>query len=116
MMIRSFDPETLRPAHEGTILAHGGLGGDEIGAPFGSAFGVLRPSMAQKPEKSPVAKLYYMRCGEAVMTIEDETRVICEGDVLYIPANAWHTITNEGHEDVGTFAIWWEPTEGQTDA
>lgn len=113
MLLRSFDPKALRPAHEGTILAQGVFSGPEIQAPFGCAFGVLKPGMAQKPERVAVAKLYYVRYGEAVLQIEDEERIIREGDVVFIPAYAWHTVRNEGDEDFGTFALWWKPEEGE---
>lgn len=58
MLVRSFDPNALFPAHEGTILAQGVFSAGEIDAPFGCAFGVLKPGMAQKPERVPVAKTF----------------------------------------------------------
>lgn len=112
MLIRSFDPGALHPAHEGTILAQGVFAAEEIGAPFGCAFGVLEPGMAQQPERVPLAKLYYVRYGEAVLRIEDEEQVIREGDVVFIPANAWHTVRNHTDRDFSTFALWWTPTQG----
>lgn len=111
MQVRSFDPQALFPAHEGTILAQMVFAAEEIGAPFGCAFGVLKPGMAQKPERVPVAKLYYVRTGEATLRVEEEERVIREGDVVFIPANAWHTVHNHTDSDFSTFAIWWEPRE-----
>jgi mannose-6-phosphate isomerase-like protein (cupin superfamily) len=111
MLIRSFDPDALRPAHDGTILAQGVFGAKEIGAPFGCAFGVLKPGMQQKPERSPVAKIYYLRCGTATMQIEDEVQTLRAGDVLFIPANAYHSIRNDSDEECSTFAIWWTPVE-----
>lgn len=113
MLIRSFDPNALFPAHEGTILAQGVFAAEEIGAPFGCAFGVLKPGMAQKPERVPVAKLYYVRYGEAILRIEDEEQVIREGDVVFIPANAWHTVRNHTDKDFSTFALWWTPAGGE---
>ncbi len=112
MLIRSFHPDALQPAHGGTILAQGVFANDEIGAPFGCAFGVLKPGMAQKPERVSVAKLYYVRQGEATLQIEDEQEVIRTGDVVVIPANVWHTVRNHTDHDFGTFAIWWTPSEG----
>lgn len=112
MQIRSFDPNALFPAHEGTILAQGVFASEEIGAPFGCAFGVLKPGMAQKPERVPLAKLYYVRYGEATLRIEDEEQVIREGDVVFIPANAWHTVRNHTDKDFSTFALWWTPAGG----
>jgi mannose-6-phosphate isomerase-like protein (cupin superfamily) len=111
MLIRSFDPDALRPAHDGTILAQGVFGGKEIGAPFGCAFGVLKPGMQQKPERAPVAKIYYMRYGTATMQIEDEIQTLQAGDVLFIPANSYHSIRNDSDEECSTFAIWWTPVE-----
>ncbi len=113
MLVRSFDPNALFPAHEGTILAQGVFSAEEIGAPFGCAFGVLKPGMAQKPERVPVAKLYYVRTGEATLRIEDEERVIREGDVVFIPANLWHTVRNHTDSDFSTFALWWTPAGGE---
>lgn len=116
MLIRSFDQKALSLAHGGTILAQGVFCGEEIGAPFdGCAFGVLRPGMAQKPERVPVAKLYCVRYGEATLRIEGEERIIREGDVVFIPANAWHTVHNHTDRDFSTFALWWTlPKGGET--
>lgn len=111
MKICRFDPTDFHPAHEGTILARGVFGSDEIGAPFGCALGLLKPGMAQKPERVPVAKLYYVRHGEGVIQIENETEVLREGDVVFIPAHAMHSVRNESDKDFGTFAVWWTPKE-----
>lgn len=113
MLVRSFDQKALSLAHEGTILAQGVFSGEEIGAPFdGCAFGVLKPGMAQKPECVAVSKLYYVRYGEATLCIEDEERIIRKGDVVFIPANAWHTVHNHTNRDFSTFALWWVPPKG----
>ena len=98
MMIRRFDPNDFHPAHEGTILARGVFGSDEIRAPFGCGIGLLKPGMGQKPERVSVSKLYYVRHGEGVMRIEDETETI-------------HAVRNESDGDFGTFAVWWTPQE-----
>lgn len=111
MKIRRFDPNDFHPAHEGTILARGAFGSDEIGAPFGCALGLLKPGMGQKPERVPIAKIYYVRFGEGVMRIEDETETLREGDVVFIPANATHAVRNESDRDFGTFAVWWTPSD-----
>ncbi|MBM3214854.1 cupin domain-containing protein [Candidatus Poribacteria bacterium] len=111
MKVRSYDPDALRPAHENTILAHGVFGGDEIGAPFSCAIGLLRTGMEQKPERASVSKIYYVRFGEGAMEIDGERRVIREGDVVFIPAGSLHTVRNECEADFSTFAVWWTPKE-----
>lgn len=115
MLVRSFDERALFPAHEGTILAQGVFAKEEIDAPFdGCAFGVLKPGMAQKAERVAVAKLYYVRYGEATLRVENEERIIREGDVVYIPANTYHTVHNHTDRDFSTFALWWSPSQGET--
>lgn len=111
MQILTLDKSRMQPAHEGTILAQGGFGGKEIRAPFGTAWGCLKPGMRQKPESASVSKLYFIVDGEAEMTIEDEASSLKQGDLLHIPAGSMHSIGNSGSGDLVTFAIWWKPTE-----
>ena len=111
MQIRHLDKSEMRPAHGGTIFAQGGFGGAEISAPFGTAWGYLKPGMQQEPDSVPNSKLYFIVEGQAEMRIEDEVSPLHEGDLLHIPAHAVHSIRNPGPGDLVTFAIWWEPTE-----
>ena len=111
MQIRTLDKSKMRPAHGGTILAQGAFGGSEIAAPFSSAWGYLKPGMQQAPEQVEVSKLYFIVEGQAEMAIEDETSPLRQGDLLFIPAGAMHSIRNPGPGDLVTFAIWWKPTE-----
>jgi len=111
MQIRTLDKSKMQLAHEGTILAQGAMGGKDISAPFGSAWGYLKPGMQQKPEKAEASKLYLIIEGEAEMRIEDEISPLKQGDLLHIPAGAEHSIKNPGPGDVVTFAIWWKPVE-----
>lgn len=111
MQIRTLDKSKMVPAHEGTIFAQAGFGGSEIKAPFGTAWGYLKPGMQQKPESVEISKLYLILEGQAEMTIGDETSQLKKGDLLYIPAGSFHTIKNPGPDDLITFAIWWKPTE-----
>jgi mannose-6-phosphate isomerase-like protein (cupin superfamily) len=112
MIIRTLDKSDMKPAHGGTILAQPGLGGEQISAPFSSAWGCLKPGMQQAPEKADVSKLYFIVEGIAKMRIEDETRRLRKGDLLFIPAGSMHTIRNAGRGDLVTFAIWWHPRKG----
>ena len=111
MQIKTLDKSKMGPAHEGTILAQGAFGGKEIAAPFGSAWGYLKPGMRQKPERSEVSKLYFIVEGQAEMSIEDEVAPLNQGDLLHIPAGSMHAIKNPGPDDLITYAIWWQHTE-----
>jgi len=109
MQIRTLDKAKMQPAHGGSILAQGGFGGKEIAAPFGTAWGCLKPGMQQEPESVNVSKLYFIVEGEAEMRIEDEISPLKRGDLVHIPAGSVHSIKNSGSEDLITFAMWWEP-------
>jgi len=111
MQIRTLDKAKMQPAHGGSILAQGGFGGKEIAAPFGTAWGCLKPGMQQEPESVNVSKLYFIVEGEAEMRIEDEISPLKRGDLVHIPAGSIHSIKNSGSEDLITFAMWWEPTK-----
>ena len=111
MQIRTLDKARMRLAHEGTILAQGAFGGEEIKASFGTAWGCLEPGMRQKPERAEVSKLYFIVEGQAEMAIEDEVSPLKKGDLLHIPAGSMHSIKNVGSDDVVTFAVWWKPAE-----
>jgi mannose-6-phosphate isomerase-like protein (cupin superfamily) len=114
MKIKTLDKSKMQPAHEGTILAQGAFGGKEIAAPFGSAWGYLRPGMQQKPERSESSKLYFIVEGQAEMSIEDENSPLKQGDLLHIPAGSMHSIKNPGPDDLVTFAILWKPTKEES--
>jgi mannose-6-phosphate isomerase-like protein (cupin superfamily) len=111
MEIKTLDKSRMQPAHEGTIFAQGAFGGRQIAAPFGTAWGYLKPGMQQKPERVEVSKLYFIVEGQAEMSIEDETSPLKQGDLLHIPAGSMHSIRNSGTDDLVTFAIWWKPVE-----
>ncbi len=111
MKIKTLDKTKMQLAHEGTIFAQGALGGKEIAAPFGTAWGYLKTGMQQKPERSEISKLYFIVEGQAEMHIEDEVSPLKKGDLLHIPAGSMHSIKNPGPDDLVTFAIWWKPTE-----
>lgn len=111
MQIRTLSKSKMQPAHGGSIFAQGGFGGAEIAAPFGTAWGYLKPGMQQDPESAEVSKLYFIVEGQAEMRIEDEISPLKSGDLLHIPAGSKHSIKNPGPEDLVTFAIWWNPTK-----
>src|SRR5437870_11726326 len=75
-----YDPARLQPAHNGTILAHGGL--SLPGTPLGSAFGVIRAGMAQEPARDPrVSKIYVPLSGEATLVTDEERVPLRPGSV-----------------------------------
>jgi mannose-6-phosphate isomerase-like protein (cupin superfamily) len=102
-----YDPARLQPAHNGTILAHGGL--SLPGTPFGSAFGVIRAGMAQEPATDPrSSKIYVPLSGEATLVTDEERVSLRPGSVYLIPAGTHHSVEHAGEGDFVNFCLWWE--------
>ena len=50
--------------------------------------------------------VYIVRRGEGTLTIDDETHVVREDDVIFIPAGVKHSLSNLGHEVFEIFEIY----------
>jgi mannose-6-phosphate isomerase-like protein (cupin superfamily) len=107
-----FDPSRLQPGHNGTILSHAGL--SLPGTPFGSAFGVLRPGMAQERMRDTrVSKIYLPIRGEAALLADGERIALRPGNVYLIPAGTEHAVEHSGDAEFVNFCLWWEePGDG----
>jgi len=49
-----------------------------------------------EPHRHNTEEWYYILSGRAVMTIEDESKDVYPGDLIFIPPNALHTIKPKG--------------------
>lgn len=58
---------------------------------------ILPPGATVTPHHHEVIEeIYYIAEGEGLMKIDDEEHEVCEGDAIYIPRFARHTLTNTG--------------------
>ena len=74
-----FKPQELREATEGGFL--------ELVNEFEVAGG-----SAVYPHQHPTHEFYYMMSGRGIMTIGDENREVQQGDLVYIPPDAVHSL------------------------
>ena len=59
----------------------------------------FEPGQAQKVHAHPGAdKLYYVLEGEGEFSVGDETRTLGAGELLYVPENIPHGVTNTGSQ------------------
>lgn len=67
------------------------------------AYAMLQPGKAYEGHAhADHEEVYYLISGNGHMKINEEVQSIRDGDAIYIPAGAWHSIVNTG-EDFLTF-------------
>ena len=52
----------------------------------------VAPGSAVYPHSHPTHEFYYVTSGRGIMTVGDEQREIAQGDLVYIPPDAVHTL------------------------
>jgi len=114
LLVASFDPGKLQAAHGGTICAHEGLPAHPD-LFFGSAFGCLKPGMAQEPlRQEGVAKVYVVFKGAACIVADGEEYNVKAGDVVFFPPGTPHQVHHEGDGDFVDFCFWWSVGDGSS--
>jgi mannose-6-phosphate isomerase-like protein (cupin superfamily) len=67
---------------------------------------VCRRSARQAPSPYKADNVYIVKRGEGTLTLEGETYVIRENDVIYIPAGMVHSLANHGEDVFEIFEIY----------
>jgi mannose-6-phosphate isomerase-like protein (cupin superfamily) len=61
----------------------------------------LEPGQATERHNHRVSEeIYLMTAGSGVLEIDGETRRVSAGDAILIPPGAWHTLENDGPEQL----------------
>ena len=55
----------------------------------------MEPGGAQRAHRHEPEQIYYFISGTGLMSVEDETWEVTEGDCVLVPANATHSIRND---------------------
>jgi len=108
MNIARFDKAKAQPAHNGTILSMAVLP-PGVRAPFHHAWGYLAGPGEMEGHRHPTHEVYFFHRGKGIVVIGEEEAPVCAGDVVEIPANAFHTVRNTSEDELLWFALWWEP-------
>lgn len=66
----------------------------------------LQPSLTYEAHQhEDHEEIYYIIKGTGSITIEDEVFKFRDGDIIYIPVNAVHSVTNDGEEMIEFLAF-----------
>ncbi len=60
----------------------------------------MEPGGSQRAHRHEPEQIYYFISGTGMMSVEDETWEVTEGDCVLVPANSTHSIRNDS-DDVG---------------
>ena len=107
MNIKRFQKENSEGAHNDTILGSKVLP-DGMTAPFEHFYGFLECDGTMDGHAHPTDEIYIVMQGDGIVTISDEKCKVSAGDVVEIPADIWHTMSNESGKPLLWAAIWWE--------
>lgn len=75
--------------------------------PFGSSWVIVEKGKATDPHKHELHEVFFITEGRGTMYIQGEEKIVEIGDVIYIPPNQEHTITNSNEEDLVFLTTYW---------
>ena len=72
--------------------------GDGAGSNLAVTWVDVQPGGTQEPHRHEPEQVYVIVRGSGTMRVGDETQRVCEGDVVFVPPNELHGITNDTKE------------------
>lgn len=115
MLIRSLTDCSQFIAGDGSLLRellHPGKANVRIG--YSLAHATVPPGDATRPHRLKTSEVYYIIAGTATMVIDDESKPVRPGDVVYIPPGATQYIQTKSQVDLVFLCIVdpaWQPED-----
>jgi len=82
---------------------------DTVETPWGSAWMMIKPGASSLPHNHDEQETFIILKGTGQMSVNDETRAVSKGDVIYLPPFSQHSLLNTSdNEDLELLCIWWE--------
>lgn len=107
MFIRKLQPRELHPAYN--ILFHVFYPWDDVVTPpFGVGRGVVEPGGRTSRHNHHEAETFIITAGSGRLSVNDETREVGTGHVIYFPPFSRHLLENTSNEPLEFMTIWWE--------
>ena len=97
MFVRSQDQADKRDRNGLTSYFMCGRGDADTDA-LAITWVTVEPGKRQRLHNHPEVQVYIIIVGEGTMQVSDESQIVRAGDLIYIPSNAMHGITNTGDE------------------
>ncbi len=84
--------------------------------PFQSAWGYLNRGEEMELHYHPTEEIYLVFKGDGVVTVGLRQKEVTVGDVIFIPPNQMHTMSNRSNAPLLWMAVWWKAPESGTPA
>lgn len=76
--------------------------------PWGGAIMTIAPGERSVAHDHDEEETFIILTGEGVMSVDDETRPVSEGDVVYLPRFSRHFVKNASiDQPLTVFCVWW---------
>lgn len=79
---------------------------------LGSAVSLLEPGESIERHQHPVTEFLYLINGKAEVWVEGQIQTLAEGDVVVLPPNKLHSVSNCGSDTFRLFSFWWSEADG----
>jgi sugar phosphate isomerase/epimerase/mannose-6-phosphate isomerase-like protein (cupin superfamily) len=111
--VRRFELAKAFKSHHGSVYAMDPMP-PGLHPPFQSAWGYLKPGEEMELHHHPTEEIYLVFEGEGVVIVGPRERKVTAGDVVAIPPNQMHTMSNRSEKPLLWMAVWWEaPKAGE---
>jgi mannose-6-phosphate isomerase-like protein (cupin superfamily) len=81
---------------------------DAVETPWGSAWMTIRPGTSSMPHSHDEQETFIILNGTGEMKVNEETRAVAKGDVIYLPPFSQHSLVNtSASEPLELLCIWW---------
>ena len=81
---------------------------------WGSAIAAVRPGEATEPHAHDECETFIVLSGHGRMEIQEETALLEDGDVVFIPRNRTHCFRNvSDHDPLVFISIYWDSPEAR---
>jgi sugar phosphate isomerase/epimerase/mannose-6-phosphate isomerase-like protein (cupin superfamily) len=110
--VSRFDLSKVVRTHHDTVYAMDPM---PVGAhpPFQSAWGYLHPGEEMELHSHPTEEIYLVFEGNGVVTVGPRKKEVTAGDVVFIPPNQMHTMSNKSSKPLLWMALWWNVREAE---
>ncbi len=108
--VSRFDLSKAFKSHHGTVYAMEPMPSGPH-PPFQSAWGYLNPGEEMEMHYHPTEEIYLVFKGEGTVIVGPRERKVTAGDVVFIPPNQMHTMSNRSDRPLLWMAMWWQASK-----
>lgn len=81
--------------------------------PFQGAWGYLNPGEEMEMHYHPTEEIYLVFKGEGTVIVGPREKKVTAGDVVFIPPNQMHTMSNHSDKPLLWMAVWWSAPKAE---